>query len=279
MAKTDLRGRSIAITGASSGIGAATAIACADAGMAVTMLARREDKLHAVAQEIERRGGQAACVIGDVRDEATDATLLDTAQSMAPMYAVFANAGYGVEVDTLEMSEPDLDAMFEINFRSGLRLVRVATSRMLAGDRTDDRLRGHAMFCSSCLSKIGMPRYAAYCATKACQDIFARSMRLELAGAGIAVSSVHPIGTRTEFFETMADRSRAVRLLDLDRPMAQPPERVAAAVVKRLRSARGGEVWTSALARTAFALSGLAPGLTDRALGVVYKRRMACGDG
>lgn len=267
----DLRDKAVAITGASSGIGAATALSCARAGMPVALFARRADRLDAVRARIGALGGRAIVVAGSVDEDADCERLIqETQEAFGSVYAVIANAGYGQEEPAWSMDEADIRAMFETNFYGSLRVVRPALATMRA------RGEGHVVFVSSCLSKIGIPRYAAYCATKAAQDHFARAMRHELAGDGIAVSSVHPIGTKTEFFDEAAKRSDGGASL-LDRGterFMQPPERVARAIVKRLRNGRGGEVWTSLPTRLALGLATAMPGTTDAILGRMYRGRM-----
>lgn len=263
------------ITGASSGIGAATAIACARAGMPVGLFARREDRLHAVRERIEHAGGRAVVVVGDAADPGANAELIARAQeAFGDLYGAIANAGYGAEVGCVTMPERDIRAMLEVNFFGALSLVRPA----LAG--FCERGAGHAVMVSSCLSKIGLPMYGAYCGSKAMQDHFCRAMRLELRGAGVHVSSVHPIGTRTEFFDEAARRSRGGKLglAGSGERFMQTPERVAGAIVRCLRRPRG-EVWTSAPMRLLLGLSVMAPGLTDRVLGKMMEKRGAEGDG
>lgn len=267
----DLAGKSVAITGASSGIGAATAIACAQAGMGVALFARRQDKLEAVRARIESSGGRAIVVVGSVDDDSDCARLIEQTQSaFGSVDAAIANAGYGSESPTHSMPEDDIRAMFETNFYGSLRTLRPALDAMRRQNTP-----GHLVFVSSCLSKIGIPRYGAYCASKAAQDHFARAMRHELASEGIAVSSVHPIGTRTEFFDEAAKRSDGARLLERgSQRFMQRPETVANAIVKHLRTGRGGEVWTSLPMRLALGASVACPGITDRVLTKLYAKRM-----
>lgn len=260
MPRVDLIDRVIAITGASSGIGAATALACARAGMHTALLARREDRLGEVADRVRSLGRRAAVVVGSVDDPDASARLLDAAErELGPVYAAFANAGYGQRAACSTMPVADVRAMFETNFFGSLFLAQPAIERMRA------RGEGHVLFCSSCLSKLGLPNYACYSATKACQDHFGRAMRHELAGTGVLVSTVHPIGTETEF----GDAARA-RSGDQARPKrarrVQPAATVADAVVRQLRRGRAGEVWTSLPAQLAFGFANVFPGLTDRAL-------------
>lgn len=245
----DLTNQVIIITGASSGIGAATAIACADAGMDVVLNARRADKLQAVAQKIQSLGRKAQVVAGDITDSEINNRMLDAAQSQFNRVdAVFANAGYGLDRAVLDVSDEDLRGIFEVNFFAGADLLRKAACHMIKANRP-----GHLLMCSSCLAKMTMPYNALYCATKAAQNHFCRGLNHELREHGIYASSVHPIGTRTEFFETSAKLSGhpeyAQRVIQHTPGwMMQPPERVANAVVRCLKRPTP-EVWTSFITR------------------------------
>jgi NADP-dependent 3-hydroxy acid dehydrogenase YdfG len=255
----DLRDRPILITGASSGIGRATAIACAKAGMPVVAGARRIDRLHAVVDEIKQAGGRAIAVACDVdRPEQCSAMVKACVESFGTPYAVFANAGYGVERPLHAMSDHELRAIFETNVWGTMNIVRPAVDEFLRIGR------GHVLMCASCLSKLALPYGGAYSATKACQDHFARAMRLELEGRGIHVSSVHPIGTQTEFFEQVEVRTGQPTLSNRTPGRSlQPPQRVADAIVRCLRRPHA-EVWTSLPARLGFSFIGAFPGLADR---------------
>lgn len=274
----DLTGLPIAITGASSGIGAATAIACARAGMPVALMARRADRLHELAERIRAAGGRADVFPGDVTDPADCSRLVEGAvAAFGSLYAVFANAGYGEEAASADMPEDRLRRMFEVNFFGTMNAVRPAVARMR--ERPAGGTRGHVLICASCLSKLGVPYHGAYCATKAAQDHVGRAMRIELGREGIAVSTVHPVGTSTEFFEQSERLSGTSRLVDRSSGrFMQPPETVAQAIVRRLRRGRGGEVWTRPSARIAFAAANMFPALTDRVLARMVDRRLAAAD-
>lgn len=266
----DLHSRVIAITGASSGIGRATAVACAREGMYVAVMARREGLLGEVVDEIRSMGGRATEWAGSVDDPDSCARFVEHAESeLGPLFAVFANAGYGFEKPVLDTSEAELRRIFEVNFWGSLNTIRPALPGLL------ERGRGHVLLCSSCLSKIGLPMYGPYCATKACQDYFGRAMRHELRARGVCVSTVHPIGTRTEFFDTAMARSGGeLALVDRSRQrFMQSPERVAGAVVRRLKKNRGGEVWTSLPTRLGLAFAVAMPGLTDFMLSRMVAKR------
>lgn len=269
----DLASRPIVITGASSGIGRATALECAQAGMPVVVMARRADRLEQLVSEMTSGGGQAASVAGAVEDPQACARAVELCvERFGSVYAVFANAGYGAEQDVEHMADADIRAMFEVNFYGSLNLIRPALPHMHAAGR------GHVLWCSSCLSKFAVPMHAAYSATKAAQDHFARAMRLELRGTGIHVSSIHPVGTRTEFFDRIErHETRSVMMIDRMRDLSfQPPERVARAVVRCLRRPKG-EVWLSTPVRLAMALGVAMPGLADALLARIAGKRQRQG--
>jgi short-subunit dehydrogenase len=262
MRRIDLANRPIAITGASSGIGLATAFACAKAGMPVALAARREERLREAATLINAGGGKAIVVRADVSKPDDCRTLIErTVIEFGSIYSVFANAGYAQDTPVASTPDSVIRDMFETNFYGTLNTIRPALQFMMEAGQ------GHILICSSCLSKLGLPYGAAYSATKAAQDHFGRSLRIELRSSKVHVSTVHPIGTKTELFDTAAKLSPGApsKIDRSPRAFMQPPERVASAVVRCLRKPRG-EVWTSLPARLAFAAAIAAPGITDRVL-------------
>jgi NAD(P)-dependent dehydrogenase (short-subunit alcohol dehydrogenase family) len=267
----ELPGKPIVITGASSGIGRATALACARAGMPVAVGARRRDKLDALVAEITSMGGRAVSTPTNVDRPEDCRRLIDLAVGeFGSLYSVFANAGFGIHKPMHETTEAELRAIFETNFFGTMNTIRPALPHLLA------EKSGHIVVCSSCLAKTGTPLHGAYSATKACQDHIARAMRIELWPRGIAVSSVHPIGTRTEFFAQAEANSGPIKDVLPGPPglFMQSPDKVARAVVRRLRRGRGGEIWTSQPARLAFASVDLFPSLADRVLGIGVRRML-----
>jgi short-subunit dehydrogenase len=264
----DLKGKPIVIAGASSGIGRATAIACARAGMPVVLGARRMSKLEEVAREIESLGGRAAAIECDVSKEGECEKLIELcAERFGPLYAAYANAGYGFEATSLDTGTQRWREIFEVNFFGTIRLLDAAIPTMLS------EKRGHALICSSCLGRFPTPLYAAYTATKAAQHHLGRAMDVELRGRGVRVSTVHPIGTRTEFFDTAHSKSEDAKFTKRTPRFAmQHPETVAKAIVKCLRRPKP-EVWTSFPTRTAIGIAAMFPKATD----AVMRRMMRDG--
>lgn len=264
----DLEGKPIAIAGASSGIGKATALACAKAGMPVALGARRVDKLKELARAIEADGGRAIAIELDVSEDESARSFIEQAEgALGPMYAIFANAGFGFERSMHETSDADMREIFEVNFFGTLRVIDAAVERFI------ERRAGHALICSSSIGKMPLPGYGAYCATKAAQWHVGRAMRHELKPMGIHVSTVHPIGTRTEFFEEARRRSGGGSLIEnTPKAFIQPPERVARAIVACLKRPRT-EVWTSLPSRLGLGLLSTFPRLGDLALSGFMERQ------
>lgn len=264
----DLRNRPIAITGASSGIGAAIALACAGAGMPVALGARRADRLRAVADRITAAGGKAFTFELDVRDAAACAAFLDRgAAALGPIYAVCANAGYGLERAVHLTDDAALRAIFETNFFGSMNIVRPAVERMLAAPAPSNGApRGHVLLVSSCLAKMTVPMYGAYSATKAAQNHIGRAMRLELAPLGVRVSTIHPITTRTDFFDNVKEKSDKQEII-VHSPawFSQDASVVAKKTLACLRRNRP-EVWTGLkgwVVRFGMSVNTLMPRLAD----------------
>lgn len=248
-----LEGKTIVVTGASSGIGAATAMACVNAGMRCVITARREDKLKQIASDL---GENCSYIVGDVTENNFNAHLLDES---GDVYAVFANAGHGIDQRMIDCELDLFRELFELNVVAAVELASLAAQKMI------EEKRGHILLCTSCLSKFATPHHGAYCASKSALEAIAKSMRMELRADSVFVSTVHPIGTRTEFFDRSATRSgkgTSEFAHQIPSWLMQPPERVANAVVRCLKRPKP-EVWTSVPMRLASTIFSAFPRVAD----------------
>jgi short-subunit dehydrogenase len=268
----DLRDKVFAITGASSGIGAATALEAARAGMHIALAARRTDRLEEVAKQIEAMGRRALRVACDVdRDEDVKAFITQTYETFGRLDAVFANAGYGIYARVLDTTDAQLRALFETNFYGTMRVVWAALPIML------QQGYGHVLICSSAASKVGPPFYGAYAATKAAQESVASALRAELTGKrGVFVTTVHPIGTRTEFTQRVRQElgeEAAKAKSNTPDMFRQPVESVARAIVRCMRKNHPEpEVWPHLPTRFLLALIDAFPRLGEWGLKRHFKR-------
>ncbi|BAM05132.1 SDR family NAD(P)-dependent oxidoreductase [Phycisphaera mikurensis] len=261
MAARSLSNAVLVLTGASSGIGAAVAEAAGAAGMRAVLNGRRAEKLQAVAERVRAAGGEALAVPGDVTREAdVEELFAAAAEAFGGVDAVLANAGYGLEKRFDATSMREHRAIFETNHFGTLLTLRAG----LAAVRAEPGGLRHLLVTSSCVSELGPPRFGAYAATKAAQDAVAQALRAEVAAEGIRVTTIHPVGTRTEFFDTAAANSGTDRsLADTNTPdlFTQTAGHVARRVIAALKRPVA-EVWPSRPARFAFAAATAFPGLT-----------------
>ena len=274
---TDLTDKSLLVTGGGTGIGASTAIAAARAGMRLMITGRRVEPLERTAARIADAGGVCEVFVGDVTEAGANEAMVDeTISRLGAIDAVFANAGYGIEKPVVEATGEEIRRIFDVNLVSAVDLLRVSALRMLDAGRP-----GHLLGCASILGKFTMPDYGLYSSTKAALTHVCRSMRCELDGTGIAVSSVHPVTTKTEFFEVAGresgDRHGPVLRADgtpthAPKIFVQPPERVADAVIRCLRRPRA-EVWTTFTGRLACGIFELLPPIYDMVLRSEIRRK------
>jgi NAD(P)-dependent dehydrogenase (short-subunit alcohol dehydrogenase family) len=250
-----LRGRVAAITGASSGIGEACARAFAEAGIAVSLCARRADRLAALAADVTAAGGRALPVAADVAaEDDVRAFVTRTLATFGRLDIVVCNAGFGYH-GGLEDTAPDVMArLLAVNFLGTFHAARAALPYF------EQQGGGHLVIVSSIVGRRGLPGYEGYSASKFAQTGLAEALRARYAGTGIHVSSVYPVSTRTEFREAMA-RDYGTRLSG--HGPQQDAAQVARAILRCLERPRA-EVYPYRWARALVWLSALAPGTTDR---------------
>jgi short-subunit dehydrogenase len=263
------------ITGASAGIGAATAVELARTGHDLVLVARRRERLAEVAaraSDAAKRLVRTEIVTADVSHAGSATRILDEAERAFGRFdVVYANAGYGLERPMHRMTSDELRAMFETNFFSSTELCNEAARRLIAAGRG-----GHLLMCSSCVAKFTLPSFGAYSASKAAQAHVARAMAYELRPYGIMVSSVHPVTTATEFFEVVREaledgEKQQYAIHDLNKFFVQRPEKVARAIARTIGTSRT-EIWTSLPTRVAAGVITAFPWLIDIAVRATRRR-------
>ncbi len=193
--------RTALVTGASAGIGAATARALAGAGASVLLAARRGERLSALAKELPR----ASALTLDVRDHAAVAAALEG----RAVDIVVANAGMALGTGPLQVGDPaDWAVMIDTNVKGVLHVVRAALPGML------ERGRGDIVLLGSVAGRQVYPGGNVYNATKFAVRALYEALRLDVAGKGIRVSTIDPGLVETEFstvrFRGDRERARAV---------------------------------------------------------------------
>ncbi len=248
--------RVVAITGASAGIGRATAVRLAREGAAVAICARRADRLDAVAAEITATGGQALPIVADVtRAEDMDAFVAKTVERFGRLDVMMCNAGFGIAGAIDDITPDQMQKLMDVNYTGTYHATRAALSVFRRQGS------GHIIMVSSIVGKRGVPYMGAYSATKFAQVGLAECLRAELIGSRIHVSVVYPVSTETEFFDVMSRETGA----EVTRAMGprQSVETVAGAIARAI-DRPVPEVYPHFTSRALVILNALAPGLTDR---------------
>jgi len=206
----DLRGSIVMVTGASSGIGAACARAFADLGCRLLLVARRGDRLDAVAAEVASRGAEVLPARLDVRDrQAVEAWHRGLPPGWSAIRVLVNNAGLARGVSPLHEGDVvDWDEMVDTNLKGLLYVSRVVVPGMV------ERGVGHVINIGSIAGHEVYPGGNVYCATKHAVTALGRGMGIDLLGTGVRVSSVDPGMVETEFslvrFHGDQDRADAV---------------------------------------------------------------------
>lgn len=190
-AQLDLTGRTVLVTGASSGLGARFATVLAGSGANVVLAARRIDKLQQLRVELERGGARALAVEMDVSDESSTRRAYDAAEeSFGVVDTVVANAGMNVEGPVLDIEAAQLDALFAVNVRGAFLTVREGARRLFAAPV--GRKDGRVIIISSITASAISPGLALYSASKAAVLQLGRVLAREWANRGINVNVLCP---------------------------------------------------------------------------------------
>jgi NADP-dependent 3-hydroxy acid dehydrogenase YdfG len=189
-----LDGKVVIITGASAGIGRASARALAREGARLVLTARRPERLDAIIQEARAVGSDGVAVVGDARDEQIAIRAVEAAKSkFGRVDILINNVGIGIYKQLVDTSLHDYVEMMDTNMRSSFLFTRHTVPTMIGqGD-------GLILLISSMAGIYGFPGEAVYCATKFAQMGFAQGLDRELRGHGIRVGTINPGGVKTEF--------------------------------------------------------------------------------
>jgi len=182
------------VTGASAGIGRASARALAGAGAKLVLTARRKERLEELKKEAAATGTEAVYVLGDAREEKTAAKCVKAAfEAFGRIDILINNTGVGNYKNLLNTSAADYDEMMDTNVRSTFLFARHVVPLMLK------QKSGTILMISSMAGVYGFGGEAVYCMTKFAQVGFAQALDRELRESGIKVGAICPGGVKTEF--------------------------------------------------------------------------------
>jgi NAD(P)-dependent dehydrogenase (short-subunit alcohol dehydrogenase family) len=191
-----LAGRHVLITGASSGFGAHFARIAAAAGAAVTIGARRTERLETLADEIRAAGGKALAIPVDVTEEASVMAAFNAAEAaLGPVDGVIANAGLTISGSALDMKVEDFDQVFAVNVRGVFLTAREGARHMRASGMAE---RGRIVLVSSITANQNALGIMPYCSSKAAVTRMGKNMAREWVRQGPNVNILSPGYVDTE---------------------------------------------------------------------------------
>jgi len=217
-----LKGRVALVTGASRGIGRSIALALGAAGADVACCARSEAQVAATAGEVRERGGRAEGFRLDVTQSAEiERVVRNVETALGAVDVLVNNAGITLEKKSVEVTDAEWERVLATNLTAMFRLARAVAPGMIA------RGRGKIINIGSMYGRLGVPRYAAYCASKAAAEALTRSLGAEWARHGIQVNCLAPGYMNTDIPRAaMADeKTRALFLSKVPaRRIGEPDE-------------------------------------------------------
>jgi 3-oxoacyl-[acyl-carrier protein] reductase len=189
-----LAGKTALISGASAGIGWASALALAGEGANLVLTARRQERLADLEAAIQKAGSKAVSLVGDATKEETAGRAVDLAiKTFGSLDILINNVGIGNYKNLIDTSAAEYDEMMDTNMRSTFLFTRYAVPVMIRQGS------GTILMISSMAGVYGFGGEAVYCATKFAQVGFAQALDRELRPHGIKVGAICPGGVKTEF--------------------------------------------------------------------------------
>ena len=220
----NIKGKVIIITGASSGIGEATAYKLASAGAKLVLGARREDKLRAIADKINADGGEAIYRATDVVKPEDSHALVELAKnSFGKLDAIFLNAGLMPSSPLAALETQNWNAMVDVNIKGVLNGIAAVLPTFNA------QKSGHILSVSSVAGLKVYPGAAVYCGTKWAVRAIMEALRMESAQAGtnIRTATIYPAAVQSELVDSITDKTTSAGYRQLYDTYEIPAERVA----------------------------------------------------
>ena len=232
MAHREISGMRTVITGASSGIGRALVVELARQQARCVLVARRQDRLEAVATEIIAENPQAELelIVGDVTDELIRKAAIERAvTAFGGLDAIINNAGIGSFGRFVDAAPDRLRQIMEVNFFAAVEMIRQAMPALAAGKAPI------VVNVGSILGHRGIPRMHEYCSSKFALQGLSQSLRVELRASGIDLLMVSPGTTDTEFYENVVHGHGEV---PWNKGRGTPVQQVAQKTLRAMRKGR-----------------------------------------
>jgi short-subunit dehydrogenase len=225
----EIRNSVVVVTGASAGIGRATAVALVQSGANVVVSARRAERLQQLADDLAEEPGRCLVVAGDVQEETfAQALIARTVAEFGRVDVLINNAGLGHRSPLAEIPLADMQTIWNTNVMGLMAATQAAVAHM------KQQGGGQIINVSSIVGQRPLPGSGVYCASKTAVNFLSRTLRTELRPYHITVTLVYPGLTATEFADAKLGQSGRNRFS----LKGVPPRRVAQAIVKAIRYGR-----------------------------------------
>ena len=201
-----LAGRRGLVVGGSSGIGLGCAVALAEAGAHVVIMARRSDQIDQVVKAMQEKGLSAEGIVGDVTDVGATAALL---ARLRPLDVFVNSAGLARHSPALETEPDDFDVVMNVNLRGAYFAAQAAARIMI-----DDGRAGSIITISSQMAVVGGVDRAVYCGSKHAVEGFTKAMAVEFGKHGVRINTICPTFIRTPLTEQTFARPERVQWIE-----------------------------------------------------------------
>ena len=219
MLSRNIRGKVVVITGASSGLGEATARLLSAEGATVVLAARRQERIAALAESLSQEGGTALAIETDVRDLAQVRNLVDKAvESFGKIDVLLNNAGLMPLAPLAQLKTDEWDQMIDVNLKGVLNGIAAALPHM------QRQKSGHIINVSSVYGHKPGPDATVYCATKFAVRALSEGLRQEVKPYNIRTTVISPGAVATELLDHISDERIKVATQDFVSQIAVPAE-------------------------------------------------------
>ena len=260
----DFSNKVVVITGASSGIGEASAVEFAKRKSSVVLVARRKENLESVGKKLVKYGSEiliCQCDVSKWREvEQMSKTVLDKFDRTD---ILVNNAGFAIYGSVLELKIEEIESQMETNYFGMVYCTKAFLPKML------EQKAGHIVNVASVAGSFGLPGIASYCASKFAMLGFSEGLYHELKGTGVGITVVSPIMVRTNFFNHSSFKS-----MPKYSPTSLSSKTVAKAIVRASTSPRL-EIIVPPFVRGAVWLKHTIPYLINPILGAAFRKQMS----
>ena len=260
----DFKNKTVLITGASSGIGKATAIEFAKLGANVILVARSKEKLEQTKDQLKKFNVKTLTCICDVSNKENVAEMSKAVfEKFSSVDILVNNAGFAIYDSVTELSIEDIESQMNTNYFGMVYCIKTFLPPMLY------KKSGHIVNVASLAASFGLPGIAPYCASKFAMLGFSEGLKHELKDTGVGLTVVSPIMVRTEFF----DHPSFEKMPKQYSPVSLDPKTVAKAILRAANSSRL-EITVPFVARIAVWLKHTLPFFINPILGKSFKNQL-----